>query len=110
MVRPPKSPQRDGPENPSDFPNVTPRDLHPTSDIRFVMVEIGKLNANVDRLITDVSSQAGKIDDLRHQVSFVKGAVWVAIPLILLFITVLGFLLSAKGEAVLQAIKALAPK
>ena len=36
---------------PGEMPQVTPRDLHATSDIRFVIVEIGKLTANVDRLL-----------------------------------------------------------
>jgi len=53
------------------------QDLHPTSDIRFVIHEIGKLTAKVDRLIDDVDKHGDKIDGVRHQVSFVKGAVWV---------------------------------
>lgn len=38
------------PTPPQDFAQVPPppRDLYATSDIRFVMMEIGKLNANVD--------------------------------------------------------------
>jgi len=47
------------------------------SDIRFVLVEIGKLSTKVDRLLEDVKSQGDKVDDLRHQVTFVKGVVWV---------------------------------
>jgi hypothetical protein len=64
-------------ETPKEFPGVTPRDLYPTSDIRFVMIEIGKLTANVATLISDVKSQGTKIDNLSHQVSFVKGGVYV---------------------------------
>lgn len=66
-----------GSETPSDFPSVTPRDLYPTSDIRFVLVEIGKLSSSVERLIVDVKSQSDKLDVVRHQVTFVRGAMWV---------------------------------
>ena len=83
-----------------------PRDLHNTSDIRFVMHEIGKLSANVDRLIADVSAQGEKIDELRHQATFVKGGLYVGIPLISIFIAAATFFLSSKWDAVLTAIKA----
>jgi hypothetical protein len=46
-------------------------------DIRFVMVELGKLGTKVDRLIQDVDRQGTKIDAVWHQISFVKGALWV---------------------------------
>jgi hypothetical protein len=65
-------------EPPRQFANVpTPQDLYPTSDIRFVMVELGKLGTKVDRLIQDVDRQGTKIDAVWHQISFVKGALWV---------------------------------
>lgn len=63
--------------NPEEFAQTPPRDLHPTSDIRFVMVNIGVLSSKVDSLIKSVDSHGDKIDDLRHKVSFVKGAMWV---------------------------------
>lgn len=53
------------------------QELYATSDIRFVMNEIGKLTAKVDRLIGDVEKHGDKIDSVRHQVTFVKGALWV---------------------------------
>lgn len=62
---------------PTDFPQTAPRDLHATSDIRFVMLSIGQLGAKVDTLIKSVDEHGAKIDDLRQKVSFVKGAVWV---------------------------------
>jgi hypothetical protein len=63
--------------SPDDFPTTTPRDLHPTSDIRFVMLKIGELTTKVDSLMKSVDSHGTKIDDLRDKVTFVKGAVWV---------------------------------
>lgn len=74
-----KKPTAIGDQNtaPQEFPQVPPPDLYPTSDIRFVMLEIGKLTTKVDRLIDDVHAHSEKIDALRHQVTFVKGAMWV---------------------------------
>lgn len=46
-------------------------------DQRFVLLEIGKLSSNVERLITDVKSMGEKVDGLRHQVTFVRGALYV---------------------------------
>lgn len=100
-------------ETPAEFPSVPPtRDLYPTSDIRFVMLEIGKLTSSVDRLIadvqtqsqkigemgklttqverliTDVKSQSDKVDALRHTVTYVKGgiAVVVAVGALITFV------------------------
>jgi hypothetical protein len=53
------------------------RDLYDVSDIRFVMRELGVLSTKVDRLIDDVGKQGEKIDTVRNQISFVRGAVWV---------------------------------
>jgi len=47
---------RDASAPPTDFAQVPPRDLHPVADIRFVMIELGKLTANVDRLIEDMKA------------------------------------------------------
>ncbi|GJI95589.1 hypothetical protein GTP81_19010 [Rugamonas sp. FT107W] len=47
------------------------------ADLRFVLLEIGKLSSNVERLITDVKSMGEKVDGLRHQVTFVRGALYV---------------------------------
>lgn len=51
--------QESGP--PRQFPSVPPQDLYPTSDIRFVMVELGKVSTKLDRLIEDVEKHGGKI-------------------------------------------------
>lgn len=73
-------------ENPSN----PPQDLYPTSDIRFVLVRIGELGTQVQRLIDDVGEQSKTLTDLSHKVSFVKGAVWVLGGLIV----VLGILMT----------------
>lgn len=48
--------KKPGPEDssPQEFAQTTPRDLHPTSDIRFVMVEVSKLTERLDNLISTV--------------------------------------------------------
>jgi hypothetical protein len=61
----------------SEIPTTGAQDFYSNSDIRFVIHEIGKLTAKVDRLIDDVGKQGEKIDILRHQATFVKGALWV---------------------------------
>lgn len=50
-----------------------PRDLYAASDIRFVMVEIGKLTSSVQHLLDDVKSQGTKLDGLRMTVAWVAG-------------------------------------
>lgn len=72
-----KPPIHEADSPPTDYPQVTPRDLHPTSDIRFVITEVTKLSTLVDRLIQDVGKLEDKVDGVRHQVTFVKGALWV---------------------------------
>jgi hypothetical protein len=63
----------------SDNPRAgSSRDLYPTSDIRLVMIDLGKLTTKVDRLIADVEKHGAKIDALAQQMSFFRGALWVA--------------------------------
>lgn len=112
---------------PGELPQVTPRELHPTSDIRFVMLETQKLATLVDRLVTDVRALEAKVDpgqisrladdlkevkaDLKevkgkvsaveHSMSFVKGASWV--------VGILFAALLAIGGLTLNAVRALQP-
>lgn len=69
---------------PREQPQGTPRDLHPTSDIRFVMTEVAKLTERIDNLIERVGDMKGasketsdKLVDIEKSIAFVKGAVWV---------------------------------
>ena len=61
------------------------RELYPVVDIWFILVEIGKLSTQVHRLIADTSKHGEKIDEVRHQISFVKGALWVIGGLVVIF-------------------------
>jgi hypothetical protein len=81
---------------PSDFPATTPRDLHPTSDIRFVIHELGKLTSSVERLITDVAGHGTKIGEVKDAITFVKGAIWVIGAVVAVVTTITGLILSGK--------------
>jgi hypothetical protein len=70
------------PTVPKDFANVTPQT--PMVDYSFTLQAVMELQKTVaglatktDRLIDDVDKQSVKIDGVRHQITFVKGAVWV---------------------------------
>jgi hypothetical protein len=91
VAKKPETGRDSAPERFAETP--PPRDLYQTSDIRFVMVEIGKLTANVDHLITEVQGHGAKIDAVRHQISFVKGALWVIGAMIVLVSTAIGLYL-----------------
>jgi len=67
---------------PTQFANVPPPPamldrsftLQVVMELQKLVAEIG---AKTDRLITDVAGQGEKIDAVRHQISFVRGVLWV---------------------------------
>ena len=59
------------------FPLQTVMELHKL---------VAEVNAKTDRLVTDVASHSTKLDAVGHQISFVKGAIWVIGALIALAI------------------------
>lgn len=103
MPRNPREP--DSP--PEEFAQSTPRDLHPTSDIRFVMVELAKLSTLVERLIKDVGAQEDKIDALRHQATYIKGGLAVAVVALGLFGWFISQMIDGKLQSVLSALASL---
>jgi hypothetical protein len=67
-----------------------PVELYPTSDIRFVMVELGKLSTKVDRLVDDVKGNSEKVSELKTKMSqfettFKVGSLCIAAFLALLW-------------------------
>jgi hypothetical protein len=64
------------------------------------VMEVQKLVAEVgvktDRLIKDVEAHGGKIDSVRDQISFVKGALWVIGALVVIIGSLIGYYLSGK--------------
>jgi hypothetical protein len=69
-------------EPPRQVASVTPQDLYPTSDIRFVLVELGKVGTKLDRLIEDVGKQGDKLGTLETTVDRVRtGAIVGAVIL-----------------------------
>lgn len=65
-------------------------------DPRFVLVEIGKLTASVERLVLDVSKLSISVQELRNNVSFVKGAAWVIGGLIVVCTAIVSLIASGK--------------
>lgn len=65
---------------------------------------VGQLVAKVDRLGDDTKTHGTKIDEIRHQVSFVKGAMWVAGATLAFLIIAGGWLVQGKLQAVFDAI------
>lgn len=89
-------PSQSGP--PRDFPSVPPPTLSGTED-RFALQPVGlkeavaELSAKTDRLVKGVESQSSKLDGVRQQIAFVKGAVWVIGALVMLLIAAVGLCL-----------------
>jgi hypothetical protein len=80
MVRAPKDV---GANVPTSFPETTPRNFaQPGHDFTLQAVmemqrTLGEISSKVDRVVADVKSHGDKLDTIRSQISFVKGALWV---------------------------------
>jgi hypothetical protein len=95
--------RRAGPSDqgaPGELPQGSPRDLHPTSDIRFVITEVAKLTERIDNLIdrvgdlkSDGKETRDRLFSIEKSISFVKGAVWVLGGFFALSLVVIGVLL-----------------
>jgi uncharacterized membrane protein YjjP (DUF1212 family) len=90
--------------SPGDFPKANPRDLHPTTDIRFVIVEIAKLTTLIDRLLSDVSEQQNKLDELRQQATYIKGGLAVGAIFIGFFGWFFSQVIDGKMQTILSAL------
>lgn len=111
MAREPRAAQDDvAPETMPETP--PPRYAQPGHDftLQAIMDMKGshhELIAKVDRLISDVKSQGEKLDDLRHQASFIKGGIAASVFFVTVIVAVATFILNAKWDALLAAMKAL---
>ena len=83
-------------EPPTQFASTTPPQT-PMMDHSFTLQAIMDLKGTVatlvtktDRLIDDVSKQGNKIDTVQHQISFVKGAMWIIGALVTVVTIALG--------------------
>ena len=54
---------------PPEFPQQTPRDLHPTSDIRFVMTEVAKLQTQHEFVQRDMGESRADMKDARDRLA-----------------------------------------
>ena len=59
---------------PDSVANTEPVELYPTTDIRWVLTAIGRLEAKVDRLITGVHAQGQAIEDFKLKDAKSRGA------------------------------------
>lgn len=57
-----------------EMPSVTPRDLHSTSDIRFVMIEVGKMTEAIGEMKKTIEKQGEKISKFEKLVLVVSTA------------------------------------
>jgi hypothetical protein len=72
------NPSQEG-ETPRQVATVTPpQDLYPTSDIRFVLIELGKVSNKIDGLTEAVGKQGTKIDAVERTVDRARTTVIVA--------------------------------
>lgn len=70
-------------EVPRQFPSVPPPvDLYPTSDIRFVLIELGKIGTKIDGLSDKIEKQTTKVEVLERTVDRVKTGGYVAIAIL----------------------------
>ena len=77
MAKGTKGIDQQGSETPTEFPSVPPRDLYPTSDIRFVMVEVGKLTEAVNTLKETLKETKTTVDWLKYIIALATGAIIV---------------------------------
>jgi hypothetical protein len=80
----PPSTGRDKPTVPTDREMAVTTPSTPMLDHSFTLQavmelqkSVAELSTKTERLIRDVENQVAKIDEVRHQISFVRGAVWV---------------------------------
>lgn len=78
---PPSSGGPSPPEPPPQiFPNTPPPQSANDSQSQQVYVLIGSVSAlevKLARVISDAAEHASKIDTMRNQISFVRGALWI---------------------------------
>ncbi len=56
---------------------------------------LGELSANVAHLLEQVKKQGDHIDTFRHQVTFVRGAMWVIGPVLLVLVGAVSWIIHA---------------
>ena len=96
-------PARPPGEPPQNFASVPPpQDLYPTSDIRIVMIELGRVGSKLDRLISDIEKLDVRIGPLERSVDRVRtGAIVAAAILSIVF----GIFWWALGDRITNAVR-----
>ena len=81
----------DAPPGDISAPRTGPSLSHDYQFAMEIQKSIGELSAKLDRVIKDTEKQDDKLDQLRQQVSFVRGAVWVAVAVFTGAVALIGF-------------------
>jgi hypothetical protein len=113
VVKGPRSSSSEADTSPREFAATTPP-ASPMLDYSFglqaimeMQKSVGELNANVNRLIVDVKGHGEKLEEIRHQSSFMKGGLAASVFFITAIVAVTGWILNTKWDAVLLAVNKL---
>jgi hypothetical protein len=102
----PRSTRPPGSGASGDILTTSVQELHPISDIRFVIREVGELSAKVERLISDVNLQTQKIGGLERSVDRFRTAAIVTGILVGIFLPAMaGIFWWAVGEKINQILR-----
>lgn len=95
------TPRGEPQQPPREFASVPPP-TSPMLDYSFtlqaimeVQKSVAQLTTKTDRLISDVDAHGSKIDTIRNQISFVKGAMWVIGGLVVIGMALIGWYIRA---------------
>ena len=89
-------------EPPQSFASVPPQDLYPTSDIRFVLVELGKISTKIDSLGEGVKTLGERLGKVETSIDRAKTAGATAIAIL----SVVGFVFWwALGDRITVAVR-----
>lgn len=91
---------------PTEYAQVPPREIYPASDVRTLLIEMGKVSTKVDRLVDDVKDQDKKVDELRQKAAFIQGAIYVSTAFLTFIIAAATFILNGKWSAAIAALSA----
>ncbi|MCM0018407.1 MAG: hypothetical protein NBV67_00270 [Tagaea sp.] len=96
-----------GPDSTPEMPSATPRDLHATTDIRFVIHEIGKISEAVGEMKKTIESQGVKIGRFEKYVVAVNTAVTVIVGVAIVLGAIASFIFDGKLSQLLSVVNKL---
>ena len=70
---------------------------------------VAELATKTDRLVKDVESQSGKLDAVRHQIAYARGAFWIAAAVVTMAVGASTFYLRSLPPAYAPAVQQAQP-